>query len=216
MNSNKNTILGRVKSALEPNSPSSAISRPTFSELTQAVANADPTPSASKLPEIFKSNAIKSAATTHEFDHTEQALEFLVARARQQSPLPSFRFGDNATEYAEQFHEFNTPDVPPLKNSWGLAKAWAGIAETGTIVSTSQDCASGTLLLVEHLFLIVNKNDIVFYQEQVWQKLHQRFSGQLPRTINLITGPSRTGDVEQTLQLGAHGPRWVDYLLVNE
>jgi len=40
--------------------------------------------------------------------------------------------------------------------------------------------------------------------------------GALPRSINFITGPSRSGDIEQTLQLGAHGPRRLHILIVDE
>ena len=35
----------------------------------------------------------------------------------------------------------------------------------------------------------------------------------IPATVNLVTGPSRTADIEQTIELGAHGPRAVDILL---
>ena len=38
--------------------------------------------------------------------------------------------------------------------------------------------------------------------------------GGLPRATNIISGPSRTGDVELTMQLGAHGPRSVQVILV--
>ena len=37
----------------------------------------------------------------------------------------------------------------------------------------------------------------------------------LPSTINLVTGPSRTGDIEQTMELGAHGPKALAVLVVN-
>ncbi len=40
--------------------------------------------------------------------------------------------------------------------------------------------------------------------------------GALPRSINLITGPSRSGDIEQTIQLGAHGPKRLLVLLVDD
>ena len=45
--------------------------------------------------------------------------------------------------------------------------------------------------------------------------LHEE-KGALPRSINLITGPSRSGDIEQTIQLGAHGPKRLLVLLVDE
>jgi L-lactate utilization protein LutC len=38
--------------------------------------------------------------------------------------------------------------------------------------------------------------------------------GELPRAINIVSGPSRTADVEQTIQLGAHGPRRLHVLLL--
>ncbi|MEE8506129.1 MAG: LUD domain-containing protein, partial [Kiloniellales bacterium] len=38
----------------------------------------------------------------------------------------------------------------------------------------------------------------------------------LPRTVNLITGPSRTADIEQTILLGAHGPRRLHIILVED
>ena len=40
--------------------------------------------------------------------------------------------------------------------------------------------------------------------------------GDLPRSINLVTGPSRSGDIEQTIQLGAHGPKRLLVLLIDE
>ena len=38
----------------------------------------------------------------------------------------------------------------------------------------------------------------------------------MPRTINFITGPSRTGDIEQRIELGAHGPRRCHIILVDD
>jgi len=49
--------------------------------------------------------------------------------------------------------------------------------------------------------------------EDAWALLRaERCS--LPRATNIITGPSRTADVEQTIQLGAHGPRRLHVLLM--
>lgn len=97
--------------------------------------------------------------------------------------------------------------------TWGLACASAAIAETGTVAVDGREVASELLFLVEYLVLVVPKVAIVARQEQVW-RLHNIKSQQRPRAMHLITGPSRTADVEQTLQVGAHGPRQLYVVIV--
>ena len=66
-----------------------------------------------------------------------------------------------------------------------------------------------------HHIVVLRASDIVAYSEDVWAKLRNEL-GSMPRTVNFITGPSRTGDVEQMLQLGAHGPRCLHVLLIED
>lgn len=97
-------------------------------------------------------------------------------------------------------------------NQWGLIPAVCAIAETGSIVLTSSDkhaIASGFLLDV--MVVMVHKSQIVDHLEDIWPFLESKsVTDKLKaqsRTVNIITGPSRTADVEQKVQLGAHGPR---------
>jgi len=71
--------------------------------------------------------------------------------------------------------------------------------------------------LPDNHFVMVAASDIVGDYESVWDKLRVRYGrGAAPRTLNLITGPSRSGDIEQTLLLGAHGPRRLHIVIVKD
>ena len=61
--------------------------------------------------------------------------------------------------------------------------------------------------------VVLEAASIVTHFEDGWAKLRERPEG-MPRATNIISGPSRTADVEQTIQLGAHGPRRVHVILV--
>nr|VFK36367.1 MAG: L-lactate dehydrogenase complex protein LldG [Candidatus Kentron sp. SD]VFK38564.1 MAG: L-lactate dehydrogenase complex protein LldG [Candidatus Kentron sp. SD] len=95
-----------------------------------------------------------------------------------------------------------------------LTSAFSAIAETGTLVLVSGEQTPTTLnFLPEDHMVILTRDQIVPYMEDVWKKIRATFIS-LPRTINFITGPSRTADIEQTMQLGAHGPRRLTVILL--
>lgn len=97
----------------------------------------------------------------------------------------------------------------------GLTGALAGVAETGTLVLHSGPESPTTLNFLPATHIVVlNADQIVGAYEQAIVLL--RAAGPLPRTINFITGPSRTADIEQQLELGAHGPRRLHIVLVED
>ncbi len=91
----------------------------------------------------------------------------------------------------------------------GLSHAFAGAAETGTLFLSSGPENPSTLnFLPENHFVVVLASDIAGSYEECWTKLRSAYGeGRMPRTVNLISGPSRTADIEQTIVLGAHGPK---------
>jgi L-lactate dehydrogenase complex protein LldG len=99
-----------------------------------------------------------------------------------------------------------------------ITGAFAGIAETGTLVMASGPDHPVTLnLLPDTHIVVLRESDIVGGYEDVWTRLRMRYGkDRMPRTVNTITGPSRTGDIEQTIELGAHGPRRMHILVVRE
>ncbi|MBI2313256.1 MAG: lactate utilization protein [Betaproteobacteria bacterium] len=96
-----------------------------------------------------------------------------------------------------------------------VTPCFAGVAETGSLVLLSGPSSPTTLNFVpENHVVIVRAARIVRHFEDAWDLLRKEAGG-IPRTVNVISGPSRTADVEQTIQLGAHGPRRLHVVVVN-
>jgi L-lactate dehydrogenase complex protein LldG len=97
-----------------------------------------------------------------------------------------------------------------------VSHAFAAVAETGTVVLTSGPDNPTTLnFLPDVHIVVVAASDIGPDFETVMARLREHYGiGAMPRTVNMITGPSRSADIEQTLLLGAHGPRKLHVIVV--
>ena len=85
--------------------------------------------------------------------------------------------------------------------------AFAGIAETGSVMLLSGPQSPTTLnFLPEDHIVVLHESRIVPHPEDAWALLRAE-RGAMPRTVNVICGPSKTGDVELVITEGAHGPR---------
>jgi L-lactate dehydrogenase complex protein LldG len=98
----------------------------------------------------------------------------------------------------------------------GVSHAFAGIAETGSVVLHSgADNPTTVNFLPEHHIVVIEAKDIVGDLETALGRVRRKFGrGEMPRTVNMITGPSRSADIEQRLLLGAHGPRSLHLIVV--
>jgi L-lactate dehydrogenase complex protein LldG len=96
----------------------------------------------------------------------------------------------------------------------GLTGCFCATAETGTLVLLSgpETYASAGLLPETHI-AIVPASRIVAGHEDAFGLIRSE-RGELPRAVNFVSGPSRTGDIEQTIVLGAHGPYRVHVIVV--
>ena len=114
-----------------------------------------------------------------------------------------------------------TADDPAFQRDWGtlehssgigrlaepatLSRAQLAMAETGTLILASGPDNPVTLtFLGETHFVVIAAEDIKAGFEDMWAEWRIRALD--PRTVNMVTGPSRSADIGQTLQLGAHGP----------
>jgi L-lactate dehydrogenase complex protein LldG len=101
-----------------------------------------------------------------------------------------------------------------------LTPCLAAVAETGTLLLVSGADTPTTLnFLPDTHIVVLHAGHVVASYEDGWDLIRTRTDGgpeSWPRTVNLITGPSRTGDIEQRIQLGAHGPRRLHVVLVED
>ena len=97
-----------------------------------------------------------------------------------------------------------------------LTPCLAAIAETGTLMLGSGPATPTTLNFLPDTHIVILRADqVVATYEEGWQQLRGN-EDPLPRVVNFITGPSRTADIEQHIELGAHGPRRLHIVLVGD
>jgi L-lactate dehydrogenase complex protein LldG len=96
----------------------------------------------------------------------------------------------------------------------GITGTFCAIAETGTLVFLSgPQTPTATALLPDTHVAVIRADRIVSGMEEAFALVRAE-RGAMPRAMNMISGPSRTGDIEQTIVLGAHGPFRVHILLL--
>jgi len=99
----------------------------------------------------------------------------------------------------------------------GITGSFCAIAETGTLVLLSgPETPASTHLLPETHIALVAADRVVATMEDAFELLRRERGGverMMPRAVNMVSGPSRTGDIEQTIVLGAHGPYRVHILI---
>ena len=103
-----------------------------------------------------------------------------------------------------------------------LQHGFAGIAETGTLMLPGTAVRPTTLnLLADTAIVVLRATRVVGAYEDAWDLLRRENTdaltgGFMPRNVMLVTGPSRSADIEQTLELGAHGPRRLHVVLIED
>lgn len=96
---------------------------------------------------------------------------------------------------------------------YGLTGATAAFAESGTIVVTSGEGRPRMASLVPLVHVALLPVDRIFRSLSAWAASEPSEMAAASNVV-FVTGPSRTGDIEQQLTLGVHGPRFLHVVLV--
>jgi L-lactate dehydrogenase complex protein LldG len=170
---------------------------------------------------LFKTQAEAAFTTVTEVQSAAEVPQSIADFLRSHNLPATLRMGDDprlkAMPWADTALDLSHGpsgghDLNAVSHAFGAA------AETGTLVMVSGHENPSTLnFLPDNHIIVVSAKDIAGDYESVWSRIRYAFgkSG-MPRTVNLITGPSRSGDIEQTLLLGAHGPRRLHVVVVRE
>jgi L-lactate dehydrogenase complex protein LldG len=182
-------------------------------------------PARGQLPDaervaLFEAQAAKVFASTERLASHADLPGAVAAYLRSKNLPASIRMGSDprlrGSDWSSQ-PALEVRDGPSDgSDETGLSHAFGAIAETGTLVLHSgPDNPTTVNFLPEHHLVVVDAKDVAGDLETVLANIRDTFGkGVMPRTLNMITGPSRSGDIEQKMLLGAHGPRALHIFIV--
>ncbi|MEI6060005.1 MAG: lactate utilization protein [Bacteroidota bacterium] len=97
--------------------------------------------------------------------------------------------------------------------SVGITSCEFIVARLGSIMVSSKNSRRLNVYPEIHV-VIACVDQLVDDLKDAFQAVQTKYSGKLPSMLSVITGPSRTADIEKTLVMGAHGPRELILILV--
>jgi L-lactate dehydrogenase complex protein LldG len=218
----RRAILARVREKLGVRADSPARRGAVHARLRNPKANVVPERALGTKAERVKrfQAALEAVGAKVKRVKSWKALPEAVAAALREHNLPSrVRMGDDAA-----FASFEAGEhlVEVLKgpadreDAVSLSHAFAGASESGTLMLVSgKDNPSTLNFLPEAHFAAISADDVMGSYEECWSKLRAAYGKDvMPRTVNWVSGPSRTADIQQTLVQGAHGPRQLVVFIV--
>jgi len=221
--SGRDAVLGKVRRALGASGDEAERKRAVAARLDNPQPNL--IPARGKLNRrgrvlLFCAMAETISATVELLALPEDVPSAVAAYLRKHNLPAAFRAGSDPAIAALPWER--APQLTRLtgasdgSDAVALSHAFAGVAESGTLVLLSGPDNPTTLnFLPDAQIVMVSADDIAGDYETVWRRMREAYGpGMVPRTVNLVTGPSRSADIEQTLILGAHGPRALHILVV--
>jgi L-lactate dehydrogenase complex protein LldG len=211
----RRNILARIRAAQGRKGEPSAPEREAATDYLTRHPEGPRPPMPDDLVTRFIEQARKMSTTVESVDALSDAPaaahRYLTERGLPVQAIAWQTLQDLAWAAAGLTVEFRKPENDDVV---GITGCFCAAAETGTLVLLSgpQTFASAGLLPETHI-AIVPASRIVAGHEDAFNLIRAE-RGELPRAVNFVSGPSRTGDIEQTIVLGAHGPYRVHVIVV--
>jgi L-lactate dehydrogenase complex protein LldG len=220
--STRDAVLGKIRRSLGVNAEDSARNAAVDGRLLQHAPGVIPargqvSPDAKLV--LFTRLVEKTGATTVRVPTTAAVPDAIAEYLRGRNLPAKVRMGDDALLEAlpwqrTQIEREKGPSTG--HDPVGLSHAFGAVAESGTLVLVSGNANPTTLnFLPETHIVVLLRADLAGDYETIWKKLRAEYGRAMPRTVNMITGPSRSADIEQTIVRGAHGPRNLHIIIVD-
>lgn len=208
-------ILARIRAAQGRAAEPDATERDGVADYLARHPSGPRPPAPGDLVAAFVDEATKLATTVDEVatlaDAPAAAARYLSAHDLPMQAVAWRTLGELDWAAAGVAVEFRKPVDGDLV---GLTGCFCATAETGSLVLLSgPDTYASAGLLPETHIAVVPASRIVAGHEDAFALIRAE-RGELPRAVNYVSGPSRTGDIEQTIVLGAHGPYRVHVIVV--
>ncbi|HEY4417058.1 MAG TPA: LUD domain-containing protein [Verrucomicrobiae bacterium] len=214
-------ILGRIREALKVEAPIPG----AHGQHGSAILTTGTTTARQWLPKVGDSFDERLALFQKNAADLKADFQLFANQAELKIALTKLRDAENwqrVASHAGELSDFacNALALPVLKTDDGYAatemeKCDAGISEcdaliaqTGGVLVTNRSAGGRALsVLPPHHVVIARREQLIADLPAAFELLKQKYAANYPSMISFITGPSRTGDIERILVLGAHGPK---------
>jgi L-lactate dehydrogenase complex protein LldG len=223
---NREVILGRIREALKIAAPPALNEGPTGLAAPLPAAPAKWLPPVGGTPdehiELFRRNAEELKAEFYDCATLNDAIQYLkklaatggwkrIGRHRGELTDPIARelgLQEVLTDHGYAVNDLESCDA-------ALTECEALVAQTGSVLVSAPSAGGRALsVLPPHHVVLARRNQMVPDLGAALRGAQEKFKGQFPSFLSFISGPSRTGDIERILVLGAHGPKKLTVLLL--
>lgn len=206
MSSAREEILNKLKKAVHPELEKPDFDAPVYFPIEKP------------LDETFKENLEKVNGSVHLFQSEKSMYEALKTTV---SNIQKNLIVCNETLLIEQLQKhdipFETTNNLPDNLKVGITSSEFLIAHTGSVMVSSALSGGRQLMVFPEIHIVIAKSSqLVDYLDGAYFGIAEKYGKQLPSQITIITGPSRTADIEKTLVMGAHGPRELHVFILQD